>query len=96
MEARLMNLTCVQLARLFGLVRVVEPVELDGKGKWALLIRGRGFARLLEQDVLNAPNLIRGQGWSAPRPRTFRSRHAAVVGARDVGLLPRQKVWLVR
>ena len=96
MEVRLMSLTCVQLAGLLALVRRVEPVELDGKGCWALLIRGRGFARLLRQDVLYAPNLIRGPGWSAPRPRTFCSRNAAVACAQEVGLLPRQKTWLVR
>lgn len=96
MEVRLMSLGCTQLARVLGLVRRVEPVELEGQKEWALLIRGRGFTRLLEQEILHAPNLIRGAGWSAPRPRSFRGRQAAVACAQDVGLLPRKKTWAVR
>ena len=42
MEARLISLPCVQLARLVGLVSRIEPVELVGSREWGLLIRGRG------------------------------------------------------
>ena len=52
MDARLISLPCVQLARLVGLVRRVEPVELEDSREWGLLIRGRGFTRLLEQRRL--------------------------------------------
>ncbi len=87
MEIKLMSLACVQLTRLFGLFERVEPVELEGRGEWGLLIRGRGFTRLLGQEILNATNLIRPVGWSAPRPYTFRSRHSAANHARNIGLL---------
>lgn len=42
MQARLISLTLVQLARLLGLVRRIEPVELDDSREWGLLIRGQG------------------------------------------------------
>lgn len=95
MEARLISLPLVQLARLLGLVRSIEPVELQDSRDWGLLIRGRGFTRLLEQELLHAPNLIRPVGWSTPRPITFRGRPAAVAYAQRLGLLPRQKTWSV-
>lgn len=95
MQARLISLTLVQLARLLGLVRRIEPVELDDSREWGLLIRGQGFTRLLEQELLHAPNLIRPVGWSTPRPITFRGKEAAVTYARHIGLLPRQKAWSV-
>ena len=95
MEARLIRLPLVQLARLVGLVRRIEPVELEDSREWGLLIRGRGFTRLLEQELLHAPNLIRPVGWSTPRPITFRGKEAAVAYARHLGLLPRQKAWSV-
>lgn len=93
MEARLISLPLVQLARLAGLVRRIEPVELEGSMEWGLLIRGRGFIRLLEQELLHAPNLIRPVGWSTPRPITFRGKQAAVTYAQHLGLLPRQRTW---
>lgn len=95
MEARLISLALAQLARQLGMVRRVEPVELKDSGEWGLLIRGRGFTRLLEQELLHAPNLIRPVGWSTPRPITFRGREAAETYARHIGLLPRQKAWSV-
>lgn len=95
MKARLISLPCVQLARLAGLVRRIEPVELQDNREWGLLIRGRGFNRLLEQELLQAPNLIRPVGWSTPRPMTFRGKESAVTYARHIGLLPRQKAWPV-
>lgn len=95
MQARLISPTLVQLARLLGLVRRIEPVELDDSREWGLLIRGQGFTRLLEQELLHAPNLIRPVGWSTPRPITFRGKEAAVTYARHIGLLPRQKAWSV-
>ena len=95
MEARLISLSLVQLARLSGLVRRIEPVELEDSREWGLLIRGCGFTRLLEEEVLHAPNLIRPVGWSTPRPITFRSRKAAMTYAQHIGLLPRKKTWSV-
>ena len=95
MKVRLISLPTVQLARLVGLVRKIEPVELEHSREWGLLIHGRGFARLLEQELLHAPNLIRPAGWSTPRPITFRGKQAAVTYAEHAGLLPRQKSWSV-
>ena len=95
MKARLISLPSVQLARLLGLVRRIEPVELEGSREWGLLIRGRGFTRLLEQELLHAPNLIRPVGWSTPRPITFRGKQAAVAYAQHLGLLRRQTAWSV-
>lgn len=95
MKARLISLPLAQLARLSGLVRRIEPVELEDSREWGLLVRGRGFTRLLEQELLHAPNLIRPVGWSTPRPITFRGREAAETYARHIGLLPRQKAWSV-
>ncbi len=96
MEVKLLDLTCVQLARLLGLVKAVEPVALEGEKDWALLIRGRGFTRLLKQDVLFAPNLMRPASWALPRPKSFPGRRAAVAYARSVGLLPAQRTWAIR
>ena len=95
MKARLISLPLAQLARLTGLVKRIEPVELEESTEWGLLIHGRGFTRLLKQDVLHAPNLIRPVGWSTPRPVTFRGKEAAVAYAQHLGLLPRQKAWSV-
>ena len=95
MKVRLISLPIVQLTRLTGLVRRIEPVELEGSQEWGLLIRGRGFTRLLEQELLHAPNLIRPVGWSTPRPMAFRGIQAAVTYAQHLGLLPRQKTWSV-
>ena len=59
MEARLISLPLVQLARLLGLVRRVEPVELKDSREWGLLIRGQGFTRLLEQELLLCGHEVR-------------------------------------
>lgn len=96
MEVKLLDLTCAQVARLLGLVKAVEPVALEGEKDWALLIRGRGFARLLKQDVLVAPNLMRPASWALPRPESFPGKRAAVAYAQSVGLLPQQRSWVVR
>ena len=38
----------LQIARLFGLVRVIEPIQMfDGRASsWVLVVRGRGPARV--------------------------------------------------
>ena len=96
MEVKLLDLTGAQLARLFGFVRSVEPVALEESGDWALLIHGRGFSRLLKQDVLFSPNIIRPTASSLPRPMTFLGKRAAVAYAQSVGLIPAQKTWQIR
>lgn len=42
MNARLISLPLAQLARLSGLVRRIEPVELEDSREWGLLVRDRG------------------------------------------------------
>ena len=96
MEVKLLDLAGAQLARLFGLVRSVEPVALEESRDWALLIHGRGFIRLLKQEVLFAPSLIRPTSSSLPRPMTFRGKRVAIAYAQSAGLLPAQKTWQIR
>ena len=88
MQVRLISHPFAQLARLVGLVRRVEPARLEGGKEWGLLIRGRGFNRLLDQELLDAPGLLRPAGWATPRPITFRSKKAAVRYAQGIGLSP--------
>ena len=95
MQARLISQPCAQLAKLVGLVRSVEPAQLEDGKTWGLLLRGRGFNRLLEQELLDAPGLLRPTGWSMPRPIVFRSRQAAAHYAKRVGLLPAASRWRV-
>ena len=82
----------LQIARLFGLVRVIEPIQMfDGRASsWVLVVRGRGFTRMLRDEPLPAPNLIRPDGWNAPRPLRFPSERVAVNYARSMGLLPQR------
>lgn len=82
----------LQIARLFGLVRVIEPIQMfDGRASsWVLVVRGRGFTRVLQDEPLPAPNLIRPDGWNDPRALWFPSEQAAVSYARSMCLLPQR------
>lgn len=95
MRYGLISLFPLQIARLFRLVRVIEPVQVfNGRASsWVLVVRGRGFTRVLRDEPLPAPNLIRPDGWNAPRPLWFPSEQAAVTYARSLGLLP-QRIYL--
>lgn len=84
---RLIGLLPLQLARLVGLVRTVTPVPVGpGKRDWVLRVEGYGFRRVLQDDILVAPDLIRPTGWHLPRPRTFFSRAHAIQTACNLGL----------
>ena len=97
MEVKLLDLAGAQLARLLGLVRSVEPIALEESRDWGLLIRGRGFTRLLEQGVLDAaPCLHRPASSTLPRPMTFRGKRAAIAYAQSVRLTRTQRAWKVR
>lgn len=86
---KLIGLLPLQLARLAGLVKSVAPVPMaSGSRQWVLRIEGRGFTRVLKDDILVAPNLIRPAGWHRPRARTFLSKAHARNVARNLGLLP--------
>ena len=95
MEVKLLDLTCMQLARLFGLVKLVEPVPLRAGTDWGLLVRGRGFVRLLKREINFTPNLIRPPSAYLPSPMIFSSRAAASNYAQSVGLMTAQSRWEV-
>lgn len=98
MEYGLISLLPLQLARLVGLVRAIEPVKLDvdGRDKWAILVRGRGFTRLIRVELLYAPNLIRPTAYFTPRPELLASHEEAVQYARQRGLLPWKHQWHIQ
>lgn len=98
MKYGLISLLPVQVARLFRLVHNVEPVLLDEQPRksWVLLIRGRGFTRILRDEHVLSPYLLRPVDPSLPRPMRFPSRQGAAGHARSVGLMPVQTTWRVR
>lgn len=98
MRYRLISLFPLQMARLFGLVRAIEPAQMfDGRtSSWVLIVRGRGFTRVLRDEPLPAPNLIRPDGWNLPRPLRFPSEQVAVTYAASMGLLPRRTTWTIK
>lgn len=79
MNYRLISLLSLQLARIMGLVKAVEPICLEDRpgSLWVLLILGRGFTCVLEDDLLIGSGLVRPHGWNIPTPRTFSSRDSA-------------------
>jgi hypothetical protein len=96
-EYGLISLLPLQLARLVGLVCAIEPIKLDvdGRDKWAILVRGRGFTRLIRVELLYAPNLIRPTAYFTPRPELLGSHAEALQYARHRGLLPWTHKWPV-
>ena len=97
MKYGLISLFPVQIARLLGLIRTVEVVRLDGKHRpmWTLLLRGHGFARILRDEPLMSPNLLRTVDPTVPRPMQFLTCHAATAYAQSVGLMAKQTSWRV-
>lgn len=98
MKYGLISLLPLQIARLFRRVHGVEPVLLDESTRksWVLLVRGRGFTRILRDEQVFAPSLLRPVDPSLPRPMRFPSRQGAEAHARSVGLMPAQTTWQVR
>lgn len=98
MPYRLISLLPLQIARILGLVRAIEPAQLEGERapSWVLLVRGRGFTRILRDEPLASPNLIRPSSWSLPRPIRFPSQQLAATYAQSVGLLPRRTTWSIK
>lgn len=87
---KLLDLTLIQLARLFFLIREIRAIPLPGRPRrWGVQVLGRGFTCLLQDDLLVGPGLIRPLGWNTPRPRKFGTRQQAEVFMRYVGLRPR-------
>lgn len=96
MDYRLIGPMTVQLARTLFLIKGARPVKLaDGGRDWALLVEGRGFVRLLQDDVLPAGNLYVSSKAGSPRPRTFFSCEHAVAEAERIGLKPRRRGWAI-
>lgn len=87
MTYRHMDLLAVQLARLVGLVKAVRPVRFSGRRPWALLVEGRGFRRLLEDELLDAPALHRPALGRLPRAKRFRTERDAFDYAETLGLI---------
>lgn len=98
MKYGLISLLPLQLARLFRLVHSVEPVLLDEslRNSWVLLIRGRGFTRILRDEPLVSPYLLRTVDPTMPRPMRFLVGPAAERYAESVGLIRRQTSWAVK
>lgn len=98
MRYRLISLFRLQMARLFGLVRAIEPTQVfDGRtSSWVLIVRGRGFTRVLRDEPLVAPNLMRPDGWHLPRPVLFPSEQVAVTYATSIGLLPQRAICVIK
>jgi hypothetical protein len=88
MNYRLMSLPMLHLLRLMGLTHAVEPIEVagDSRRRWAVLVRGRGFNRLIEDELLEAPALHRPRSALEPRAKRFPSRAAAMRYIRSVSL----------
>lgn len=87
MTYRRMDLLALQLARMVGLVKSVRPVRLSGRRPWALLVEGRGFRRLLEGELLDAPALHRPASGRLPRVKRFRTERDAFDYAETIGLI---------
>lgn len=76
----------LELARMVGLVRGARPVQLDARGRaWGLMIEGRGFRRVLKDEILRSPNIMYAAG-SGEGPRDFWTRANAAQAARRMGL----------
>ena len=89
METKLIDLTMTQLARLCLLVKGARAIELNDRHRsWGVLIEGRGFRRMLQEELLVGPGVIRMKGWNTPRPKTFGSKAIAENYMRYVGLRP--------
>lgn len=97
MQYGLISLMPLQFARALGLVRSIEPAMLedDKVRSWVLVVRGRGFTRILRDEPLVSPNLIRPSNWNLPRPSRFASKQLAVTFAQSLGLLPRRAKWTI-
>lgn len=98
MEYGLISLLALQVARLFRLVHSVEAVPLDGPARksWVLLVRGRGFTRILRDEQVRSPYLLYPVDPRLPRPLRFSSKRGAQTHARSVGLMPAQALWRLR
>lgn len=93
MEYKLMDLTLVQLARLCLLVKKCEAVELaQGRERWAVLIQGRGFTRLVKDDVIPLRSVYSASTLNH-QPKTFPDRQTAENWMRYMGMRPRKTRW---
>ncbi len=97
MQYGLISIFTVQIARLLGLVRTVVVVRLDGTPHpmWTLLIKGRGFSRILRNEPLMSPYLLRTVDPIVSRPMQFLTYRAAMAYAQSVGLMAKQTSWRV-
>lgn len=90
MPYKLISLLPLQIARLLHLVRAIEPAPLNDGKHWGLLVKGRGFTRFLQEDLLVGPGLTRPASYYLPRPREFSSEASALLAAQHLRLIPRR------
>lgn len=96
MKYKLIDPLLVQLSRALFLIKEVRPVRLSGRSRdWVLLIQGRGFTRLLQDEVLCSGNLHRPSSAGMPRSRRFFSEGHALAAAQAMGLVRRRVAWLI-
>ena len=94
MDFKLIDPMVVQLARALFLIKRARPVLLSGRTRnWALLVEGRGFSRLLQDEAPALGNLHRPSTAGMRRPRTFFSREHAVTVAQSMGLIRNRRTW---
>lgn len=97
MHCKLIGLSTLHFAHLFGLVRSIELARVDDgrRRPWVLLVRGRGFNRIL-QDAARVPvDPLRQGGWWPPRPARFPTAAAARDFAMHRRLWPSRTHWRV-
>lgn len=95
MNVKLIERSTVHLAQLFGLVKALRPVQIQGsKPCWGILVEGRGFTRLLAQEIPeDAPTVWRPRGWDMPRPGLFKTPARAIQHLQRIGLSG-SKLWV--
>ncbi len=96
MKPKLISLSCVRIAMLAGLVKSVAPVKLqDRRGRWGILVLGRGFQRLLAKSALQGEFIPATSQHYAAQPvalTTWASaaRYATSLALMSVGSQPKQ------
>lgn len=98
MQYGLISLLPLQIARLLLLVRSIEAAQLeeDKPPQWVILVKGRGFTRILRDEPLASPTLLRPVSWNTKRPMRFSSRSLAVSYGQSLGLMPQRSSWAIK
>ncbi len=95
MECKLISPMTASIARWLGLVHAIEVAQLEDDSEdtpWVILVRGKGFNRLIRDAPAPVWAPIADQ---MPHPQRFRTRERAELYGMDMRLLPRVKQWRV-